>query len=135
MIYRFADFNASHHASRNAAFQEALALASGRKLALDGDPLIDGGSDSQASRDQPNSRRTASGARLGLSGREIHRDLARGEACGVREDPGLHAAVFGLAEGPREAHAAARTACRRSSSRPKDHPQTDDQNGCAPAST
>ena len=95
MIYRFADFNAGHYASRNAAFQEALTLASGRKLALDGDLLIDGGSDSQASETELAAR--SLGARLGLSEREIHRDLARGEDAEFAKTR-LHATVFGLAE-------------------------------------
>lgn len=75
MLYRFADFNAGWYASRNAAFQAAVARASGIKLALDGD-LIMYGSEQAGSTEL--AVRTLS-KQLDMSNREIRRDLEKGD--------------------------------------------------------
>jgi len=75
MIFRFADYNAGHYASRNAAFQNAVNIASGKRLALDGDLLIEGSSEPSATE---LAIRTL-GGRLDLSDAQIHSTLEHGD--------------------------------------------------------
>ncbi len=94
-LYRFADFNAGWYASRNAAFQAAVAAASGIELALDGDllrpgaPLDDPGATERAVR--------ALQAQLGMGDAAIRRALGKGDTLAF-EDTRLYARVFALAE-------------------------------------
>jgi hypothetical protein len=77
MLYRFADFNAGHYASRNAAFQNAVSIVSGVKLALDGDLLLHGSAASQPSKTELAVRKIAAKVDLGES--QIRSDLEHGE--------------------------------------------------------
>jgi len=93
MLYRFADFNAGFYASRNAAFQSALGIASGIPLALDGDVL---------SYDSDKAGATEVAARslartLDLSESQIHRALEQGESIDF-ERTSLYERVFARAE-------------------------------------
>ena len=93
-LYRFADFNAGHYASRNAAFQSALGVASGRKLALDGDLV------NPATPHTPGATELASrslGLKLKLSDTEIRGALEQGDAPGF-ERTSLYERVFALAD-------------------------------------
>lgn len=92
-LYRFADFNAGWYASRNAAFQAAIARASGIRLALDGD-LINYGSEQAGSTEL--AVRTL-GKRLDMSDREIRRDLEKGDTAGF-SDTTLWKQTFILAD-------------------------------------
>lgn len=92
-LYRFADFNAGWYASRNAAFQRAVSLATGIPLALDGDLIR---YDSSAAGATELAVRTL-GPRLGLSDSQIRRDLEQGERAEFGETK-LYAKVFALAE-------------------------------------
>jgi hypothetical protein len=95
MIYRFADFNAGHWASRNAAFQNAVSLASGIPLELDGDLVVHGGDPAK-----PGSTELATrtlGARLGLSDGAIRNALEQDERADF-EKTRLYARVFELAD-------------------------------------
>jgi len=98
MIYRFADYNAGFYASRNAAFQNAAAIAAGTKLALDGD-LIAYDSDTPGATER--ALRSIS-RQLDLDDREIRRGLEKGERADFTETE-LYRRVF--ARAGRVAHA------------------------------
>lgn len=87
-IYRFADYNAGQYASRNAAFQNALAIAAGRGLALDGDPIAGGETEAAAL-----SLATA----LDMSASDIRRDLGLEKREAFEATP-LYRKVFALAQ-------------------------------------
>jgi hypothetical protein len=75
-MFRFADFNAGHYASRNAAFQNAVSTATGIALDLDGDLIRykkNGKDDKQISATEVAVRSMAQG--LNMTHDEIHRDL------------------------------------------------------------
>ena len=91
MLYRFADFNAGHYASRNAAFQQAVSSLSGTRLAIDGDLLREGSS--EASQTELAVRRLG----IGLDEREIRRDLERGTGQDF-EETDLYRRVFEKAD-------------------------------------
>jgi hypothetical protein len=77
-LFRFADFNAGHYASRNAAFQAAVSLLTGIPLAFDGDLLREG-----APADAPGQTELATRAlskRLGLDHDDIRDDLGQGRS-------------------------------------------------------
>jgi hypothetical protein len=91
MLYRFADFNAGHYASRNAAFQQAVSSLSKTRLAIDGDLLREGSS-------EPSQTELAvRKAGTGLDERQIRRDLERGTGHDF-EETGLYRRVFELAD-------------------------------------
>jgi hypothetical protein len=93
MLYRFADFNAGFYASRNAAFQNAVSLATGIPLALDGD-LIDHASDRPGATERAV---RALARQLAASDAQIHRTLELGERFDFEKAP-LYERVFELAE-------------------------------------
>lgn len=92
-IYRFADFNAGHYASRNAAFQHAVSQASGIPLALDGDLIRHGSREIGATE---NATRTLAGA-LGMSEKAIRDDLELGNRQRF-ETSTLYTRLYALAE-------------------------------------
>lgn len=95
LLYRFADYNAGHYASRNAAFQSAVSLVSGIPLDLDGDLVRRGGAESK-----PGSTELAVrslGKQLGMSEQTIRRALEQGNSAEFERST-LYRRVFELAE-------------------------------------
>jgi hypothetical protein len=99
-LYRFADYNAGRYASRNAAFQRAVADVSGVPLVADGDLLrYDGGKPAAEPGSTERALRVIA-TRIGMgnaSDADIRRDLelAKGEAF---ERTRLYARVFARAD-------------------------------------
>ncbi len=99
MLFRFADYNAGHYASRNAAFQNAVSAVSGVALALDGDLLRHGSDASTPSSTELAVRKVAS--RIDLTEAQIRSDLERGEEESFDETRTC-SRIFALAEKARK---------------------------------
>jgi len=93
-LYRFADFNAGQYASRNAAFQSAVSVASGISVLADG-ALLPHDGDANNPGDTELAVRTLA-AQLKMSEGAIHSALAEGKTNGF-EATTLYQRVFALA--------------------------------------
>ena len=75
LIYRFADYNAGHFASRNAAFQQAVSRLTGIELAFDGDLLVPGDKSAAGGATEQATRSLA--LRLGFPVEQVRETLAQ----------------------------------------------------------
>lgn len=92
-LYRFADYNAGWYASRNAAFQHAVSIASGIDLRRDGDVVrydADGASNTETAV-------RALSQELGMDDATIHRALLKARTLDF-EKTDLYRDIFQLAE-------------------------------------
>jgi len=93
-LYRFADFNAGWYASRNAAFQSAVARVSGKRLALDGDLIAYGFGPSLG---QTELAVRSLHTQLGMRNTTIRSDLEKGETLAF-EDTDLYKQIYAMAD-------------------------------------
>ncbi len=98
MRYRFADYNAGRYASRNAAFQKAVAELAGATLDLDGDLLRyeNGRAAREVSRTEAAARRLA--AHFQMSPADVRSDLESAQGADF-ERSRLYVSVFTLMDG------------------------------------
>ncbi|MGH8049232.1 MAG: DUF1615 domain-containing protein [Arenimonas sp.] len=98
-LFRFADFNAGHYASRNAAFQNAVAVATGIGLDLDGD-LIRYKKDRNNKKNSPSATESAvrsMAVELRMTYEQIHSALLK--SCDNRfERSEIYIRVFEIAD-------------------------------------
>lgn len=95
-LFRFADFNAGHYASRNAAFQNAVAVATGIGLDLDGD-LIRYKKDKKNLVSATEIAVRSMATELGMSHEQIHDALLKSREHRF-EDNALYIGVFAIAD-------------------------------------
>lgn len=98
-LFRFADFNAGHYASRNAAFQNAVAVATGIGLDLDGD-LLRYKKDRDNKKDALSATESAvrnMAAELGMTNEQIHSALLKSREHRFERSE-LYRRVFEVAE-------------------------------------
>ena len=95
LIYRYADFNAGQYASRNAAFQSAVARLTGAPLELDGDLVVHGSDPTKPGATETAVR--ALGPKLDLGDAAVRRALEQDETPGFERTP-LYERVFALAD-------------------------------------
>jgi hypothetical protein len=96
-LYRFADFNAGRYASRNAAFQNAVVIASGTTLDLDGDLVRHRASEDGDRTGETESAVLTLADKLTMTAAQIRGALGRADREDFERDP-LYTRVFELAE-------------------------------------
>lgn len=107
-LYRFADFNAGHYSSRNAAFQQAVARLAKKSLVLDGDLLSYENGRPSAQPSATQKAVLALSRRLKLDADEINAGLRQEKTDAFARTP-VYQRVFSLADrssdgrAPREA--------------------------------